>query len=145
MSAPVGEMLRAILRRGSLRNVQIAAAAEPHRNAGDCGGRQREHVRVEVAGMHDGYVTAPAPCGETYCLSRRGRTDQAAQWKFGDRHGRSDLVMQGARATQAGDVHVEVVGVETTDELAHLSFCAARMEAVENKGERNPGTRHACS
>ena len=107
--APIGLPLEPDL-PGGLVGIQLAAAADPHRNPGQGRSRQAEGVRVQVACLHHRDALAPAPPRERAELPTvAGRANPRIGNSTTEAARSTHARQPGAFAVKAGDVHREAL------------------------------------
>src|SRR5262249_54060183 len=65
----------------------LAPAADAYRDAGERRSRQREDVRVQLRGVHDGDLVCATPCGERAHAGERVGVAEAADRELANRSG----------------------------------------------------------
>ena len=107
-----------------------------HRTPARAAAGQAEDVRVELAGVNDAGVDAPAPPRERQHLPHAWRPAEAANR---ERRDRGDAVrderFEGPPPMEARDVDFELRPVEPTHQLDHLTLGSADVETGQQESD----------
>ena len=134
----VREALPGQVSSGFVWRDQFATAADANRHPCDGCAREAKHVRIELARLDDAEIEATAPGRKGHQLTHRPDPGKTIDRERGDRRRTFlDQWRQRSASMEAANVHFELSWIEPSNQLDHLTFRSADVEAGQEDRDRD--------